>query len=325
MSSAVMLNVHVAPGLFVLVVTIAFSGTRYFRAPKQQRLPWWGWTGLATILASEFLNFRHVYWVTIFFTPLAWTGYVLLVDALVACLKGESLLSATPGRFFSLTFWSVPLWLIFEAYNLRLQNWEYVGLPESVAIRGFGYVWSFATIWPAIFETAELVEALAMFRHEGKRRTPVTSATRWGLLVTGLAFAVVPVAVPASLGRYLFGAVWVGFVLFLDPLNYRWNGFSFLREFESGRNTTFWSFLVAGWICGIFWEFWNYWAGAKWMYIFPIGQGWKVFEMPLAGYLGFLPFALECKVMFEFVQTLRTRLLQERRIPSWDAARSHTA
>ena len=27
-------------------------------------------------------------------------------------------------------------------------------------------------------------------------------------------------------------------------------------------------------------------------------QDWKIFEMPIPGYLGFLPFALECFVMY---------------------------
>jgi hypothetical protein len=55
---------------------------------------------------------------------------------------------------------------------------------------------------------------------------------------------------------------------------------------------------LAGWVCGWLWEFWNNWAAAKWHYIFPIGQNWKIFEMPVPGYLGFLPFALECFVMY---------------------------
>ena len=37
---------------------------------------------------------------------------------------------------------------------------------------------------------------------------------------------------------------------------------------------------------------------AKWHYIFPMFQQWKIFEMPAPGYLGFLPFALECFVMY---------------------------
>ena len=320
-----MLNPHVAPGILALTVTVFYFGGKYFRAPKQGRFRWWGWAGLTLIFFSELLNSQHFSWVATFFTPMVWTGYVLLADSLTSSLKGDSLLSTRPRRFFSLIFWSVPLWLIFEAYNLRLQNWKYVGLPENVAVLCLGYVWSFATIWPAIFETAALVEALGIFHKTNRPLSSLKLSARLGLLVCGLVFVVVPAAAPPGIGQYLFGAVWIGFVLFLDPLNYRWNGFSFLHKFEAGETAPFWNFITAGWICGILWEFWNYWAGAKWIYIFPMGQAWKVFEMPLAGYLGFLPFALECKVMFEFLQTLKTRFGHERRLPAWDAVRSPTA
>jgi hypothetical protein len=62
--------------------------------------------------------------------------------------------------------------------------------------------------------------------------------------------------------------------------------------------------LVSGAVCGIIWEFWNYWATAKWIYIFPIMQDWKIFEMPAPGFLGFLPFALETYLMYCFVVRL---------------------
>ena len=47
------------------------------------------------------------------------------------------------------------MWLVFELYNLFIRNWHYVNLPAKPALRYFGYAWSFATIWPAIFEGAE--------------------------------------------------------------------------------------------------------------------------------------------------------------------------
>ena len=39
------------------------------------------------------------------------------------------------------------------------------------------------------------------------------------------------------------------------------------------------------------WEFWNYWAGAKWHYSVPIMENLKIFEMPVPGHLGFPAFA----------------------------------
>jgi len=303
----------VVAGIFLLLVAIVLLACKYFRAPKRGRFRAWGWAGLAVILVAEGLLFWGDRWVAIFITPIAWTGYLLFIDAVVWSLRGESRLGKTPRHFFALAFWSVPLWLIFEAYNLRLENWAYVGLPDSVFVQCFGSVWSFATIWPAILGTADFLEALGLFRPHAARRLKLSRSTHLGIVLVGLALVTVPVLVPLSAGRYLFGAVWVGFILLLDPLNYYARGRSLLRDLEAGSTSTLYSLLISGLICGILWEFWNYWATAKWVYVFPILQGGKLFEMPLPGYLGFPVFALECFVMYEFLRTLRRRLLKVQR------------
>lgn len=329
---------NVPLGIAIFLATAVVLAVKYFRAPRPGSFPRWGWAGLAIILAGEVSLFLNVGWVTMYFIPLMWTGYLLLSDAMIGSLMGQSWIGHAPRRFFSLALCSVPLWLIFEAYNLRLQNWVYVGLPEDRLLRNVGYVWSFATIWPAIFLTADLVQALGFvvapaFRRpryletqnadpaggvgakadvsvrSQKHRPTLSKEFLLAMALVGLAFVSVPLLVPLRSGRYLFGAVWLGFALLLDPLNHRWKGCSLLRGWEEGENTAFWSFLASGMICGVFWEFWNYWAAAKWLYVFPIWQDWKIFEMPAPGYLGFPAFALECFVMYEFLRSASHRLL----------------
>jgi hypothetical protein len=306
---------HILAGLILLVATLGVLGVKYSRVPRRASLRPWGWMGLAIILLAELLLELRVYWVTIYFTPLAWTGYLLLVDGLVASLRGQSRLTCAPREFLGL-----PLWLIFEAYNIRLQNWSYVGLPESAVLRGLGYAWSFATIWPAIFETADLVRALGFFPSGGRHKWSSSVALRASACSAGLVLLAVPLLVPATLARYLFGAVWLGYVLLLDPLNYRWGGRSLLGELEKGRVSTLYSLLLSGWVCGIIWEFWNYWAAARWVYIFPIGQNAKIFAMPWPGFLGFPPFALECWVMYEFVLTAHRRFFRPQTVARWEEA-----
>ena len=46
-------------------------------------------------------------------------------------------------------------------------------------------------------------------------------------------------------------------------------------------------------VCGFFWELWNFWSYPKWIYHVPYVGVAKVFEMPLLGYLGYFPFAME--------------------------------
>ena len=46
-------------------------------------------------------------------------------------------------------------------------------------------------------------------------------------------------------------------------------------------------------ICGFFWEMWNYNSYPKWIYHTPGAEFLHVFEMPLLGYLGYIPFSWE--------------------------------
>ena len=50
---------------------------------------------------------------------------------------------------------------------------------------------------------------------------------------------------------------------------------------------------IGGLLCGFFWELWNSRSYPQWIYHTPGVVGPKLFEMPLPGYLGYLPFALE--------------------------------
>jgi hypothetical protein len=326
---------HVFAGISATLAVVTLLAWKYLRAPKARPLPARGWVGLAIILAAESGLYFGWRWVAINFTPTVWTGYLLLADGMVDSLRGESLIGNAPRRFARLAAWSVPLWLIFEAYNLRLENWAYVGLPASPFLASLGFVWSFATIWPAIFETAELVEALgpgrapatapsppfdfAQGREPVERRPAPGRRALWFLSLLGILLVSVPLLLPSRAGRYLFGAVWLGFIPLLDPINYRHGGRSLLCDARKGSEARLGSFAISGVICGILWEFWNYWAQAKWVYVFPIGQGTKVFEMPLAGFLGFPAFAIECLVMFEFVGTVRRVISKRRGESAWPA------
>src|SRR5687768_4561065 len=131
---------------------------RYRALPRPGRLPRYGTFGAALLIGAMFLNAMDVVLVEVYFTPLCWTGYILWADGAIFALRGRPLLRerrpggqgdenrARPGRwqrdFLLLALCSIPLWLVFEAYNLRLHNWIYVGMPHNFAARMIGYAWA---------------------------------------------------------------------------------------------------------------------------------------------------------------------------------------
>lgn len=99
-------------------------------------------------------------------------------------------------------------------------------------------------------------------------------------------------------------ALWVGLVYLLDPINGMLGQPSLLGDWNAGRLGRTLALFAGGATCGLLWEFWNYWALAKWTYHLPfLGplEHWRYFEMPLPGFLGFLPFAAECWVMLHLI------------------------
>jgi len=293
-------------GISITAATVTLLVLEFLRC-RSRLLPARGWAALGVLAVAEFLMFRGVEPVSTYFTPIAWSAYLVLADAMVWSIRGKSRIVEDPREFAALAALSLPLWLIFEGYNLRLANWAYTGLPANWLARDFGYAWSFMTIAPAVLLTADLVESFGWFAGERpKWRGP--RASLGGVTVAGALCLALPLLLPREAGGYLFALVWVGFIPLLEPANYRLGLPSLLRDLEAGRRSRLYALLVSGWVCGWLWEFWNYWAAARWQYTFPMFQRWKIFAMPAPGYLGFLPFALECSVMVVFARWLIAKM-----------------
>jgi hypothetical protein len=273
--------------------------------------PWHGWIGLTWLIGCEALLLLGDRFVATWFTPLMWTGYILAADAIVAVRRGGSWLTSRRREVPLLVLLSVGVWLLFEAYNIHLKNWYYVNVPANAWVRGIAYFWSFATIMPGVFETADL---MCTFLPARAIRSP-SAATRSDRLAVsfalGLAMVVIPLAVPENIAPFLFGPVWIGFILLLEPVLELMGVSGSLRDWRQGEWHTAVSLLLGGFICGLLWEAWNYQAlqhsGAYWVYTIP--EALRVFsihygKMPLLGLLGFPPFALELHAFYLGLRTM---------------------
>jgi hypothetical protein len=265
----------------------------------KRRFPLHGAAGVVIVAAAEILLARGNVWAKTYFTPLVWTGYILVIDAVIARLKGESPLTARRLEFVLLLPLSIICWYVFEGVNLLLKNWTYIHLPEGTAARWIGYAWSYATIFPGVFLTAELIKALIGRRLDGRRPLRFSRRTKTVFFIAGFLLFVVILVFPSP---YLCPLPWISVLLWFEGMNDRLAVGSFSEKFGRGDYGLFVSLLISGAVCGLLWEFWNFWAGTKWLYHVPYLPDVKLFEMPVLGFLGFPPFAVECYLMYRFTR-----------------------
>ncbi len=265
---------------------------------------WWSWAGIATVAAAIALDAAGTRFGRLYLTPMAWTGLILLFDGWLDA-TGRSWLRNRPGRLAIMAAVSVASWCLFELYDRpRFWRpggpelwWHYHGLPPWPE-RGFGYLWSFATITPAVLLLAELVRPWAAWAFGRGKGGRAPRELLWGLAATGGVMAALPLLWPSP---YFAADVWIAWILLLDPLNRLRGRPSVIADLERGERARPAALLLAGLIAGPIWESLNWIAGARWTYTVPFAGSIKLFEMPVLGYLGFAPFVIECFAIWSFL------------------------
>jgi hypothetical protein len=268
----------------------------------KKTFPIHGIIGIVFLLLSEFFLFKKVEPFYSWFYCFAWWSYILIVDAIIYRLKGNSLLLSRTKEFFLMIPWSLFIWLIFEAANLSLENWHYINLPHSRVERWLGYAMAYGTVLPGMFETTELLETLGLFKNSSVKKTIISSEGHSILILLGTLCLASSVLIP----EYCFPLIWVGFIFLLEPFIYRFGGKSLLKDLEEGKPQKIYLLLITGLICGFLWEFWNFWAQSKWIYTVPFIEKAKGFEMPSLGFFGFPPFAVQAYVMVSLISLFRS-------------------
>jgi hypothetical protein len=245
--------------------------------------------GLGILSCSAVLLGFEVSLIKTWFFSLAWWSFILIMDSLNYRKSGTSPLSGPFGEFLFTAFISVFVWLVFELFNLRLNNWSYHGLPENLLLRWLGYFIAFATVMPAMREISLFVESLLKNKKLSLFRLRPTPFLLKGFLVFGIVCIFLAIIWP----RAFFPLTWLCFIFLLEPLNIWLGNESYVKDMDKRDWSRFWSWVLAGLAAGILWEFWNFWASSHWIYHLSYLDFWRVFQMPVFGYTGFLPFALE--------------------------------
>jgi hypothetical protein len=221
---------------------------------------------------------------------LTWGGWILTVDALVLARTGHSLLRDAPARMAALSALSAGFWWLFEFLNWHLENWVYVNPISHPLGRVLYGTTAFATVLPALAEVRDLLRSFLPGLGPDPEPLPVARArpAAWWMIGLGVAGAVGLWLFP----RQAFPLVWVSPFLLLDAVAALRGRVSAIGAVLSGRLGPVLLIMAAGLVTGILWELWNWGADPHWEYRVPYVGFWKVFEMPLLGYAGYLPFAL---------------------------------
>jgi hypothetical protein len=151
---------------------------------------------------------------------------------------------------------------------------------------------------PAVFGAAELVSTTRFIQRirRGVRIIP-TPTTLLLFFLAGCLMLILMLLWP----RYFFAFVWLSVFFIIEPLNV------ILRRETLAQYTAVgdWRPVISLWIgcliCGFFWEMWNFYAYPKWIYEVPFVDFLRIFEMPILGYGGYMPFALELHAVYHLV------------------------
>jgi len=270
------------------------------------RFPWWGWLAVALGILFWVLAWTRLPGAEAFqlytFTP-QWLCYIVVINALSWRKTGRCLLTHDTPFFLWLFPLSAGFWWFFEYLNRFVQNWTYTGCEHYTPLHYFvAATLPFATVLPAVLSTEEWLAT-----------HPRNTAGLDGFLPIRIGkpkriAGITLLASAASLffiGWFpdvLFPLLWVAPLLLLLAFQALGNHPPTFPELKTGDWRRVYRLCLAALICGFFWELWNWQSLAQWTYSVPYVGRFHLFEMPLLGYAGYLPFGLECAVIAELIR-----------------------
>jgi hypothetical protein len=280
--------------------------------PRRASLPVWFWIGLGLWAPTLLVMWSHLdypkwllNWACI---PLFW-GFTLLLDGIVYVRTGgRSMLATSPRELLGIGVASSTGWMIFEYLNFFVDdNWIYPKgnlIPDDefvmYAVIGSAGLMPMAIEWYDLFNSTNWLRR----KYENGPRLTFPKWLKTGVLLVLLVGLFAISAFPND----LFGLLWVA-PLFI--LSIALSAVGVATPFTPLKHGN-WAplllsaltYLVQGFLC----ECWNYYSGIHtggelysfnpdyWTYSIPFVDVYHVFEMPILGFAGYLPFGVYCLV-----------------------------
>jgi hypothetical protein len=254
--------------------------------------------GLALTASAWILAWTRFAWFSdcqpFTFTPL-WLGYILTINAIAWKRSGRCMLLNRPRLFLALFPVSAVFWWYFEYLNRFVQNWHYVGIADLSPLQYFAFATlPFSTVLPAVWGTGELLRTFPRLTSGLERFMPLSPtsspAMPWIVLMAA-GFGLAGIGIWPDV---LFPLLWLSPLIIISCVQAILGQPTVFSPIRRGDWTSVCLFALSALICGFFWEMWNCGSMARWIYTVPFVNRFHVFEMPIVGYAGYLPFGLEC-------------------------------
>ncbi|HBC85621.1 MAG TPA: hypothetical protein DCZ94_01575 [Lentisphaeria bacterium] len=273
-----------------------FAGLFFIRP-----FPFWGWIAVSSCAVFWTLAWNRFEWFSFLqpytFSPI-WFSFIVIVNALTYARSGKCMMKDRTCYFMMLFPLSALFWWFFEYLNRFVQNWHYIGVENFSSLEyAIFATLCFSTVLPAVLGTYELLETFsdpfASLKRYVKTSFMNRKSTAWTILVLACLGL-------AGIGRYpdlLFPIIWLSPFLIITSLQTLRGEENIFSRIAEGRWRKIVLLALSALICGFFWEMWNYYSLPKWAYSVPFVDRFRIFEMPLLGYAGYLPFGIECAVI----------------------------
>lgn len=264
-------------------------------------LPAWFWPGVVLCLASWAVAWGLIpagSLTRFAFVP-QWWGFILALDGVVyRRTGGTSLLARHPGGLLAVAGVSCVSWYFFEYLNYFVgSNWYY---PHNALFSQAGYLlWfglAYTTVLPSIFTVYTLLTTFAPLRtrYSAGPRIALSRGAWERVLLLGLVTLGLLIVWPAP----LFPVLWLSPLMIVAAslmLTSRWTPFTPLKR---GDWTPLALIALACALNYLVGEMWNFYSTAEnpnfWKYDVPYVNDPKLFEMPVLGFFGYLPFGVLC-------------------------------
>jgi hypothetical protein len=264
-----------------------------------KKLPLHFWIGLILTLISWYLNWSleglRTHWG---FFPL-WLGFSLTVDGIVYFRKKTSLLKRNKLFFILLFVISAPAWWLFEFFNVFMQNWFYNGREYFSDLEYFLLAsLSFSTVMPAVFGMAELAGTFKWIQKLSKWKSIEPSNKN---LIRFLIIGILLVIGITTIPDYTYPFVWIAVYFIIEPINVKLKNRNLFTYLKDGDWRPLIALSIGCLMTAFFWEMWNINSYPKWVYELPWVDFLDVFEMPILGYIGYIPFSWELFALFHLL------------------------